>query len=103
MQNMPTNRDATFPRRQTDMSAHIRRTLWNGLALLSYVLSVHRLQTDASGAYGGVYIHFIVPYLSVVRSSLPTRKLRQLGCDVSPCTQIDMGREEVYGSPCETW
>lgn len=66
-----TNRDATFPRRQTDMSAHIRRTLWNGFAL-----SVHRLQTDASGAYGGVYIHFIVPYLSVVRSSLPTRKLR---------------------------
>ena len=71
MQNMPTNRDAAFPRRQTDMSAHIRRTLWNGLALFSYSLCIVYKQTDASGGYGGVYIHFIVPYMSVVRGSPP--------------------------------
>ena len=97
MQNMPTNRDAAFPRRHPPHALEWARTL--------LVLSVHRLQTDRRiwGIRRGVYIHFIVPYLSVVPSSLPTRKLRQLGCDLSPCTQIDMGREEVYGSPCETW
>ena len=56
MQNMPTNRDAAFPRRQTDMSAHIRRTLWNGLALFSYSLCIVYKQTHLGDTEGFTFI-----------------------------------------------
>ena len=77
------NRDAAFPGRQTDMSAHIRRPHALEWARTLVVLSVHRLQADRriwGDTEGFMYIHFVVPYLSVVRCSpRPNKEIEAAG------------------------